>query len=69
MVRNVGSADRVARIVVGLGIIAAGLYLGSWWGAVGLIPLITAAVGWCPAYCPFGISTRKAESGETPGQD
>ena len=45
MVRNVGSADRVARIVVGLGIIAAGLYLGSWWGAVGLIPLITAAVG------------------------
>jgi len=57
MTRNIGSTDRIIRIVAGLAIIAAGVYFGSWWGAIGLIPLATAAVGWCPAYAPFGIST------------
>ncbi len=57
MTRNVGSTDRIIRIVAGLVIIGAGVYFGSWWGAIGLIPLATAAIGWCPAYAPFGIST------------
>ena len=61
MVRNVGTADRVARIVAGLGIVVAGIALGSWWGAVGVIPLLTAVLGWCPAYCPFNITTRRAD--------
>ncbi len=69
MVKNVGTADRVARIVAGLGIVAAGGYIGSWWGAVGILPLFTAAVGWCPAYCPFRITTRRAEQSETIGGD
>lgn len=59
MVRNVGSADRVIRVVVGLAIVAAGVACKSWWGIVGLAPLATAAMGWCPAYLPFGLSTCK----------
>lgn len=57
MTRNIGSTDRILRVVAGLAIIAAGVYFGSWWGLIGLIPLGTAAIGWCPAYAPFGIST------------
>jgi hypothetical protein len=57
MKRNMGSADRFVRIIVGLGIIAAGVYYQSWLGAIGVVPLATALVGWCPAYLPFGIST------------
>jgi hypothetical protein len=57
MKRNMGSADRVIRVLLGLGIIAVGVYYKSWWGAIGAVPLLTAAIGSCPAYLPFGIST------------
>jgi hypothetical protein len=57
MKRNMGSADRIVRIIVGLGVIAAGVYYQSWLGVIGIVPLATAIVGWCPAYLPFGIST------------
>jgi hypothetical protein len=56
---NVGSADRVIRIVVGVAICAAGWYYHSWWGLVGVVPIVTAAIGWCPAYMPLGLSTKK----------
>jgi len=56
---NVGKADRSIRVIVGAGIIAIGVYLKSWWGAIGVIPIVTAAIGWCPAYLPFGISSCK----------
>lgn len=65
MKRNMGGVDRVIRVVLGAGIIAAGVYFKSWWGAIGAVPLVTAVVGWCPAYLPFGISTcRTAGSGQ-----
>jgi hypothetical protein len=57
MTKNMGSADRVIRAVVGIGILVAGYYFKSWWGLVGLVPLTTALVSICPAYLPFGIST------------
>jgi len=57
---NVGSADRVIRIIVGVAICAAGWYYHSWWGLIGLVPIATAAIGWCPAYLPFKISTKKS---------
>ncbi len=57
MKRNVGNTDRIVRIVLGLALIALGLYFGTWWGLIGLVPLATAAIGWCPLYAPFGIST------------
>ena len=56
---NVGKTDRVLRLVVGALIIGAGVYFQSWWGAVGIVPVLTGAVRWCPAYLPFGLSTAK----------
>lgn len=56
---NVGKIDRVVRVVAGLAIIGAGVYFQSWWGAIGIVPLGTAAAGWCPLYIPFGISSCK----------
>ncbi|OOZ37251.1 YgaP family membrane protein [Solemya velesiana gill symbiont] len=61
MKQNVGGIDRVLRIVVGLALIGWGFYTGSLWGAVGVIPLFTTAIGWCPAYLPFGLSTCKTK--------
>ena len=61
MQTNVGTIDRVIRIIAGLTIVGAGLYYQSWWGAIGLVPLGTAVIGWCPAYLPLGISTCKTK--------
>ena len=64
MTLNVGGADRIIRIVLGIVLVAAGFFylsgtLGIILGVVGLIMLVTAAIGWCPAYLPFGFSSRK----------
>ena len=56
---NVGKTDKIIRVVIGLGLLAAGGYFKSRWGLIGLVPLLTAAIGFCPAYLPFGISTCK----------
>ena len=59
---NVGSLDRITRIVLGLAIIGAGVYFESWFGLIGVVPLVTASLGWCPLYLPFGLSTcRKSK--------
>ncbi|GAA0582243.1 DUF2892 domain-containing protein [Caenispirillum bisanense] len=61
MSQNVGGIDRILRIVVGLALI--GLALAGqigWWGYIGVVPLLTGVIGWCPAYLPFGIKTCKA---------
>ncbi|HET6272425.1 MAG TPA: DUF2892 domain-containing protein [Bacteroidota bacterium] len=57
MKRNVGTADRIIRAVLGIAAIGAGVYFGSWWGAIGIVLLFTAAIGWCPAYLPFGLNS------------
>ena len=62
MEKNVGGIDRVLRVIVGLGLLSLIFLLeGSsrWWGLTGLVFLGTAALGWCPAYLPFGIKTCK----------
>ena len=56
---NVGGTDRIIRVIVGVAMIAAGVYFQSWWGAVGIVPLFTAVFRWCPAYVPFGITSTK----------
>jgi hypothetical protein len=57
---NVGGIDRVLRIVIGLALVAATLGgLLPWWGWIGVVPLATGLIGWCPAYLPFGIRTCK----------
>jgi hypothetical protein len=57
MTTNIGSIDRVIRIIAGLSILAAGYYFKSWWGLVGLAPVLTAVFRSCPGYLPFGFST------------
>ncbi len=54
---NVGKLDKNIRIVIGAVILVVGVYFQSWWGLLGLIPLLTGIIGFCPAYVPFGIST------------
>jgi hypothetical protein len=58
---NVGKVDRSIRIILGFVIILIGIYFKSWWGAVGILPIITAIIGWCPLYVPFGMSTCKKD--------
>jgi hypothetical protein len=66
MTRNIGTVDRVLRFLVGLALIALALGLhdpanapasGLWWGWIGLVPLLTAIFGTCPAYSLLGMST------------
>ena len=61
MGKNVGTIDRVLRIVVGLVLIAL-VFVGPQtpWGWIGIIPLGTALIGWCPAYRLLGIRTCAA---------
>lgn len=55
---NVGKTDRLFRIIAGSAIVIAGIYFQNWWGAVGIIPIATGLLRWCPAYLPFGIKTK-----------
>jgi hypothetical protein len=58
MTSNVGGVDRIARIVAGIVLIAL-VFVGPQtpWGWIGVIPLATGLLGWCPAYVLFGISS------------
>jgi hypothetical protein len=56
---NVGSVDRLLRIIIGLVIAILGVVFDSWWGLVGLVPIATGLFRFCPLYVPFKISTDK----------
>lgn len=62
---NVGRADKIIRIVLGIVIIAFGFYYESYWGAIGLIPLITGIIGTCPIYSLFKVSTAPGSKTKT----
>jgi hypothetical protein len=58
MAANVGGIDKILRIVVGAGLIgatAAGALPA--WGYIGIVPLATGLMGWCPAYTLLGMNT------------
>jgi hypothetical protein len=60
MRRNVGTIDRAVRILAGavlVGMAATGTV--GWWGWLGLVPLATGIVGWCPPYALLGFNTCK----------
>lgn len=61
MERNVGSVDKILRIVVGVGLIAL-VFVGpkTPWGWIGIVPLLTAAMSWCPLYTVIGVRTCAA---------
>lgn len=55
--KNESNTDRTIRVVLGLVILTVGIAASSWWALVGLVPLITGIVGYCPLYAIVGIST------------
>ena len=66
MMKNVGSADKIIRIVVGIALIAFALAgpadIGwKWVGWIGVVPILTALMGWCPAYSVLGMRTCPME--------
>jgi sulfite exporter TauE/SafE len=59
MKTNIGSTERLLRIIAGVVIIGLGLYYGSWWGVIGLVPLLTGLSRFCPLYSMLGMNTCK----------
>ncbi len=58
---NVGITDKIIRIIIGLAVGALGIYFHSWWGLIGLIPLLTAIFGFCPLYTVLKVTTSKKQ--------
>ena len=58
--RNEHSVERVIRVVLGLVLLSL-VFVGphTWWGLIGLLPLVTGLAGTCPAYSLLGISTLR----------
>jgi hypothetical protein len=55
---NVGGIDRILRIVVGIALVAlTALGIIPVWGYIGVVPILTGLIGWCPAYPLLGINT------------
>ncbi len=59
---NVGGTDKILRIVAGLAIIGWGVMSNNWLGAIGIVPLATALINFCPVYTLLGFNTSKKES-------
>ncbi|MEW5862760.1 MAG: DUF2892 domain-containing protein [Pseudomonadota bacterium] len=60
MKANVGTVDRVLRIVAGLVLLSAVFLVegnARWWGLIGIVPIATALAGYCPLYALLGLST------------
>jgi DUF2892 family protein len=63
MKSNVGGIDKILRIALGVGLLASIFFIpgeARWWGLLGLVPLLTGVVGWCPIYPLLGLSTCPA---------
>jgi hypothetical protein len=67
MIKNVGGIDKIARILLGLVLIAYAIPLGfgktgyNWVGWIGVVPLVTGLIGNCPLYSIFGFSSCPVE--------
>lgn len=65
MKANVGGIDKTLRIVAGIAICGWGVATQNVWGAIGLVPLLTGVINFCPAYTLLGLSTSaKSEASE-----
>ena len=61
---NVGMVDKAVRIVLGLGLLSLTVLLDGnarWLGLIGIVPLVTGAVGYCPLYSILGLNTCSAK--------
>jgi hypothetical protein len=64
MIHNLGDFDRIARIVLGLGLLSLLMFASGGWkwlGLIGIVPLLTALAGWCPAYSLLGVKSCPTE--------
>ena len=57
MKTNVGGIDKIIRILAGVALIAWALMGGPVWAWIGIVPLATGLLGWCPAYTLFGMNS------------
>jgi hypothetical protein len=63
MTQNVGYIDRIARVIIGVALLAFAIPIGfpptgwNWIGLIGIVPLVTAVFGYCPLYSVLGLST------------
>ncbi|MDB5896649.1 MAG: hypothetical protein JWP22_3622 [Ramlibacter sp.] len=58
MKTNIGSMDRMFRLVIGVALVGlAATDMVGWWGWIGAVPLLTALFGTCPLYSMLGINT------------
>lgn len=60
MNKNIGIADKIIRLIVGFALL--GIYFWgpqTAWGLIGIVPILTALVGYCPVYSPIKLSTFK----------
>ncbi len=66
---NEGTIDRAVRIALGLGLLSLTV-VGphTLWGLVGLLPLATGALGFCPAYKLIGLNTKGSQSAAAPAK-
>jgi hypothetical protein len=61
MIRNIGSCERRVRVVAGLILISLAFFgPANPWFLLGIVPLLTGIIGWCPPYALFGINTDKS---------
>lgn len=58
---NVGKTEQIIRITGGIVIIGLGIYFRSWWGVIGILPIITGSIRYCPVSDILGVSTCKVE--------
>ena len=65
MKQNVGGIDKFIRIILGVVLLALVFVIegnARWFGLIGVVPLFTAFVGWCPAYSLIGVNTCSART-------
>lgn len=64
MRKNIGGLDKLIRVIAGVVLLYFAFDAGYWWGWIGLIPLLTAAFGFCPLYRIIRISTVGKNEGK-----
>ena len=57
MTKNIGLTDRIVRATLGVALIAWALLGGPVWAWIGVVPLLTAGISFCPVYTLFGLRT------------
>ncbi|MBN1209759.1 MAG: DUF2892 domain-containing protein [Myxococcaceae bacterium] len=67
MIRNEANWDRILRVFFGV-VLLSMIFMGpqTWWGLIGVVPLLTGLVGYCPLYQLFGVSSCSVSGSHKP---